>query len=144
MHPAALAAGLRPHFLDRLPEAERTVGDRELGGHRKSASLQVEQQLLPGLRTLAHTVDKAVERSTCGLWSKSKSTCLKRRLQVSLKRCLISAISPSNNASKYCTASGIERPRPCLARVLVIRFQVPEIVRKYTFQQRKAVAANDD
>ena len=34
VHPAALAAGLRPHFLDRLPEAERPVGDRELGTHR--------------------------------------------------------------------------------------------------------------
>jgi len=56
--PAALAAGLRPHFLDRLPEAERAVGDRELGRHRKSAPLQVEQQLLPGLRTLAHAVDQ--------------------------------------------------------------------------------------
>ncbi len=26
--PAALAAGVRPYLLDRLPEAERTVGDR--------------------------------------------------------------------------------------------------------------------
>ena len=59
MHPAALAAALRPHFLDRLPKAERAVGDRELGRHRESAPLQVEQQVLPGLRTLAHTVDQA-------------------------------------------------------------------------------------
>src|ERR1700740_3480908 len=59
VHPAALSAGLRPHFLDRLPEAQRAVGDRELGRHRKSAPLQVEQQLFPGLRTLAHTVDQA-------------------------------------------------------------------------------------
>ena len=59
VHPAALAAALRPHFLDRLPKAERAVGDRELGRHRESAPLQVEQQVLPGLRTLAHTVDQA-------------------------------------------------------------------------------------
>jgi hypothetical protein len=58
VHPAALAAGLRPYFLDRLPEAERAVGDREIGRHRKSAPLQVEQQLLPGLRTLAQAVDQ--------------------------------------------------------------------------------------
>jgi len=59
VHPAALAATLRPHFLDRLPKAERAVGDRELGRYRESAALQVEQQVLPGLRTLAHTVDQA-------------------------------------------------------------------------------------
>jgi GAF domain-containing protein len=48
--------GLGPHFLDRLPEAERAVGDRELGPDRKPASLQVEEELLPGLGTLAHAV----------------------------------------------------------------------------------------
>src|SRR6516225_3096433 len=31
VHPATLAAGLRPYLLNRLPEAERTVGDRQLG-----------------------------------------------------------------------------------------------------------------
>ena len=59
MHPAALAPGLGPHFLDRLPEAERAVGDRELGPDRKPAWLQVEEELLPGLGTLAHAVDQA-------------------------------------------------------------------------------------
>jgi hypothetical protein len=48
VHPAALSARLRPHFLDRLPEAERAVGDRQLGRHRKSAPLQVEEQLASG------------------------------------------------------------------------------------------------
>src|SRR5215475_15712161 len=33
--PAALTAGLRPYLLDRLPEAKRAVGDRELGRYRK-------------------------------------------------------------------------------------------------------------
>ena len=61
MHPAALAAGRGPHFLDRLPEAERAVGDCELGPDRKPASLQVEEQLLPGLCTLAYAVDQADE-----------------------------------------------------------------------------------
>jgi hypothetical protein len=50
VYPESLAAGLGPHFLDRLPQAERAVGDRELGRHRKSAPLQVEQRFLPGLR----------------------------------------------------------------------------------------------
>ena len=59
MHPATLAAGLRPNFLNRLPEAERAVGDRQLGTHRQPAPLQVEQQFPPGLRTLAHAVDQA-------------------------------------------------------------------------------------
>src|ERR1700741_1196438 len=59
VHPAALAAGLRPYFLDRMPEAEGAIGDRELGRHRKPAPLQIEQQFFPGLRTLAHTVDQA-------------------------------------------------------------------------------------
>ena len=31
---AALAAGLGPHFFDRLPDAERAVGDRQLGPDR--------------------------------------------------------------------------------------------------------------
>src|SRR5882757_5840080 len=35
VHPTALAACPRPHLLDRLPEAEGAVGDRELGSHRK-------------------------------------------------------------------------------------------------------------
>src|SRR6266536_1267852 len=59
VHPAALPAGLGPHFLDRLPEAERAVGDREFGSHREPTPLQVEEELPPGLRTLAHAVDEA-------------------------------------------------------------------------------------
>src|SRR5262249_1790807 len=31
VHPVALTAGGRQHFLDRLPETERAVGDREFG-----------------------------------------------------------------------------------------------------------------
>ena len=59
MHPAALAAGPRPHFLDRLPEAERAVGDREFRPHREPAPLQIEEQLTPGLRALAHAIGEA-------------------------------------------------------------------------------------
>ena len=59
MHPAALAAHLRPHVLDRLPEAKRAVGDRELGADHKPTPLEIEEQLPPGLRALAHAVDEA-------------------------------------------------------------------------------------
>src|ERR671925_476243 len=57
VHPAALAADLGPYFLDRLLKPERAVGDRQLRPDRKSASLQVEQEILPGLRTLAHAIN---------------------------------------------------------------------------------------
>ena len=33
VHPTALATCLRPDLFDRLPEAERAIGDRELGAH---------------------------------------------------------------------------------------------------------------
>jgi hypothetical protein len=61
VHPAALAAGLGPHLLDGLPEAQRAVGNRELGTHGEPAPLEVEQQFAPGLRALAHAVDEADE-----------------------------------------------------------------------------------
>ena len=59
VHPAALATGCGPHLLDRLPEAERTVGDRQLRSHGEPAPPEVEQQVAPGLRALAHAVDQA-------------------------------------------------------------------------------------
>ena len=59
VHPAALLAGLRPHVLDCLPEAERAVGDRELGTHREPTPLQIEKEFPPGLRTIAHAIDEA-------------------------------------------------------------------------------------
>ena len=43
VHPTALAACPRPHLLDRLPEAEGAVGDRELGSHRKPPPFEVEE-----------------------------------------------------------------------------------------------------
>ena len=61
MDPATLAARLRPHFLDRLPEAERAVGNREFGADRKPTPLEIEEQLPPGLRALAHAVDEPDE-----------------------------------------------------------------------------------
>src|SRR4029077_17176607 len=59
VHPAALLARLGPDLGKRLPEAERTVGDREFWPYRKSAPLEIEQKFFPRLRALAHTVDQA-------------------------------------------------------------------------------------
>ena len=70
VHPAALPAGLRPHLAERLPEAERAVGDGELGRDRQPAPLQIEQQLPPGLRALAHAVGEA-DQLLLALWRRA-------------------------------------------------------------------------
>jgi CRISPR-associated endonuclease Cas3-HD len=57
-HHAGLAARLRPHFLDRLPETKCSVGDREFGSRREPPPFEVDEKLLPGLRALAHAVDE--------------------------------------------------------------------------------------
>ncbi len=59
VHPAALLARRRPDLAERLPEAERAVGDGELRGDRQTAPLQIEQQLAPVLRALAGAVGEA-------------------------------------------------------------------------------------
>ena len=61
VHPTALAAGLWPNFLERLPEPERTIGNRELGTDREPSSSQIEEHLLPGLRALADAVGQTDE-----------------------------------------------------------------------------------
>src|ERR1700682_365472 len=62
VYPAALAAGLRPHLLDRLPEAERTVGDCELGAvasPRRFRSRSNSLQDWDAFRTRADTIAHA-------------------------------------------------------------------------------------
>src|SRR5262249_26585209 len=69
VHPAALAARLRPYLFDRLPESERAIGDRELGANRQPTPFQIEEQFPPRLRTFAHTVgeaDKLLPALGCG------------------------------------------------------------------------------
>ena len=58
VHPAALAAGLRTDFFDRLPETEGAVGDCEMRSDDQCTPLQVEEQLPPRLRALAYAVNE--------------------------------------------------------------------------------------
>ena len=59
MHPASLLTGLGPDLADRLPEAERAIGDGDLGRHRQTPALEIEQQGAPVVSALARAVDKA-------------------------------------------------------------------------------------
>ena len=57
----ALRTRVRPHLIDRLPKPERPVRDGELRRHGQTAPLEIEEELLPGLRAFADTVGKANE-----------------------------------------------------------------------------------
>src|SRR3954452_9017212 len=59
MHPAALLACHRPHLAKRLPEAKRAIGDGKFRRRRQAAPLEIEQQIAPRSRALAHAVGKA-------------------------------------------------------------------------------------
>ena len=59
VHPAALLAGCRPHLAERLPEAERAVGDGKLRRQRQTAALQIEQQITPIVCALARAIGEA-------------------------------------------------------------------------------------
>ena len=59
--PSSAERASGPDLVERLPEAERAIGDRKLRRHRKPAPLEIEQQLSPRLGALAHAVDQADE-----------------------------------------------------------------------------------
>ena len=61
VYPAALRICLRPHLIDRFPEAKRAIGDGELRSYCQTAPLEIEQQFLPGQRALADAVGKTDE-----------------------------------------------------------------------------------
>src|SRR5208283_6043978 len=61
VHPTTLRTRLRPHLIDRLPEAKRPVSNGELRRHRQTAPLEIEEEFLPRLRALADAVGKANE-----------------------------------------------------------------------------------
>ena len=54
MKPTALVPGAWESLFDCLPEAERAIADREVGRNLEPTLLDVEQELTPALRTLAH------------------------------------------------------------------------------------------
>jgi hypothetical protein len=58
VHPAALLARFRPYFAGGLPEAETAVSDGEFRPHVEPATLQVEQQAAPIVRTFPCAIDK--------------------------------------------------------------------------------------
>src|SRR5271166_3078207 len=58
MNPTALMLGAGKDLLDRLPEAERTVADREIGRDLEPTPLDVDEELAPALRALPHPVWK--------------------------------------------------------------------------------------
>ena len=53
VEPAALVAGAREDFVNRLPEPKSTVPDSHFGGDSQSTGLDVYEQFPPTLRTLA-------------------------------------------------------------------------------------------
>ncbi len=57
--PASLLAGFRPDLAERLPEAERPVGDRKMRRDGEPATFEIEQQLAPIVHTFAGAVGEA-------------------------------------------------------------------------------------
>src|SRR4051812_3465652 len=55
VNPTALVPGAREDLFDCLPEAERAVADREVRRNLKPTLLDVDKELTPALRTLAHS-----------------------------------------------------------------------------------------
>src|SRR3954465_15997236 len=51
---SALVPGALEDLFDRLPEAERAVADREVRRNLEPTQLDVDKELTPALRTLAH------------------------------------------------------------------------------------------
>ena len=54
MDPAPLMPGGGKDLLDCFPEAERPVADREVRGDLEPTLLDVDEELTPTLRALAH------------------------------------------------------------------------------------------
>src|SRR5215204_1748690 len=61
VNPTALVPGAGKDLLDRLPEAEGTVANREVGRDIKPTPLDVDEKLAPALRALPHSGVEADE-----------------------------------------------------------------------------------
>src|SRR5215210_7518866 len=53
VNPTPLVPGARKDLLDRLPEAERAIADREVRGDLEPTLLDVDEEFTPALRALA-------------------------------------------------------------------------------------------
>jgi hypothetical protein len=58
VNPTAMVPGAGKDLLDRLPEAERAVADREVGCDLKTTPPDVDEEFAPALRALPHPVWK--------------------------------------------------------------------------------------
>jgi hypothetical protein len=65
--PTALVPGGREHLLQRFPEAERTVTDRQLGCDGQAAGLEPDQQFPPALCALTGA-DLKADQLLLALW----------------------------------------------------------------------------
>src|SRR5208337_4176754 len=54
VNPTPLVLGAREDLLDRLPEAERAIADREVRRDLETTLLDVDEKFTPALRALAH------------------------------------------------------------------------------------------
>src|SRR6478672_6934743 len=54
MHPTPLVSGARKDLVDRLPEPERAIADREIGRNLEPTLLDVDEKLTPALCALSH------------------------------------------------------------------------------------------
>ena len=54
MNPTPLVSGARKDLLDRLPEAERAVADREVWCNLEPTLLDVDEKLAPALCVLTY------------------------------------------------------------------------------------------
>jgi hypothetical protein len=78
VNPTALVPGAWEGLFDCLPEAERAVADREVGRNLEPTLLDVEQELTPALRTLAHPGLEARRAPSCP--RVSRRSCIRRPL----------------------------------------------------------------
>src|SRR5215813_9695571 len=115
VHPATLAARLRPYLFDRLPDSERTIGDRELGANRQPTPLEIEQAVpakIAHFRAHVNAVDPEVDVAFA-----ERSRLLQRACssdQASLRRPIVEAESPPaslpSNAISASSKSPVEMP----------------------------------
>src|SRR5512133_2015866 len=81
VNPTALVPGAWKDLLDRLPEAKRAVADGQVRRDLEPTPLDVDEELPPALRALAHPGLEADEfLLALGCRAESAPACIRRRL----------------------------------------------------------------